>query len=49
MSTHDREKLIRDYIRARDDYLKSVVEGRRMHEELVKRGLMPENSKKSEQ
>jgi len=49
MSTRDREKLIRDYIRARDGYRKAVVDARREYEELVRRGLMPDDDKKSEQ
>jgi hypothetical protein len=49
MSARDREKLIRDYIRARDGYRKAVIESRRAYEELVRRGLMPDDSQKSEQ
>ena len=48
MSARDREKLIRDYIRARDGYRKAVIESRRAYEELVRRGLMPDDSQKSE-
>jgi hypothetical protein len=49
MSARDREKLIRDYIRARDGYRKAVIESRRAYEELVRRGLIPDDDKKSEQ
>ena len=49
MSARDRENLIRDYIRARDGYRKAVIESRRAYEELVRRGLMPDDSQKSEQ
>ena len=49
MSARDREKLKRDYIRARDGYRKAVIESRRSYEELVRRGLMPDDSQKSEQ
>ena len=48
MSARDREKLRRDYIRARDGYRKAVIESRRAYEELVRRGLMPDDSQKSE-
>ena len=48
MSARDREKLIRDYIRARDGYRKAVIESRRAYEELVRRGLMPDDTQKSE-
>jgi hypothetical protein len=49
MSARDREKLIRDYIRARDDYRQAVIESRRAYEELVRRGWMPDDNEKSEQ
>jgi hypothetical protein len=49
MSARDREKLIRDYIRARDEYRNAVVDARREYEELVRRGLIPDDDKKSEQ
>jgi hypothetical protein len=49
MSTRDREKLIKDYNRARDGYRKAVIESRQNYEELVRRGLMPDDSQKSEQ
>jgi hypothetical protein len=49
LSARDREKLIRDYIRARDGYRKAVTESRQAYEELVRRGLMPDDSQKSEQ
>jgi hypothetical protein len=45
MSARDREKLIRDYIRARDGYRKAVTESRRAYDELVRRGLMPDDEK----
>ena len=48
MSARDREKLIRDYIRARDGYRKAVIESRRAYEELARRGLIPDESKNSE-
>ena len=49
MSARDREKLIRDYIWARDSYRKAVIESRRAYDELVRRGLMPDDNQKSEQ
>jgi hypothetical protein len=49
MSDQERKKLIRDYIWARDSYRKAVVDARRAYEELVKRGLIPDDQKKSEQ
>jgi hypothetical protein len=49
MSAREREKLIRDYIWARDSYRSAVVEARRAYEELVKRGLVPGDNEKSEQ
>jgi hypothetical protein len=48
LSTREREKLIRDYIWARDSYRKAVVDARRAYDELVKRGLIAEDDKKSE-
>ena len=48
MSACDREKLIRDYIRARDSYRRAVIESRRAYEELVRRGLIPDDNEKSE-
>ena len=45
MSAREREKLIRDYIWARDSYRKAVVESRRAYEELVRRGLIPGDNK----
>ena len=48
MSARDREKLIRDYIRARDGYRKAVIESRRAYEELVRRGLIPDDNENSE-
>ena len=49
MSARDREKLIRDYIRARDGYRKAVTESRQAYEELVKRGWISGDDEKSEQ
>ena len=49
MSAHDREKLIRDYIRARDGYRKAVVDARREYEEVVRRGLIPGNDENPKQ
>ena len=49
LSAREREKLIRDYLRARDDYRKAVADARRDYEELVRRGLMPDDNQKSEQ
>jgi hypothetical protein len=48
LSARDREKLIRDYIRARDGYRKAVTESRRAYEELVKRGWISGDDEKSE-
>ena len=48
MSARDREKLIRDYIRARDEYRNAVVDARREYEELVRRGLIPDDNESSE-
>jgi hypothetical protein len=49
MSAREREKLVRDYIWARDSYRKAVVEAQRAYEELVRRGLIPDDDQKSEQ
>jgi hypothetical protein len=49
MSQRDRQKLIRDYIRGRDDYRKAVANERRAYEELVKRGLIPGDGEKLKQ
>jgi hypothetical protein len=49
MSARERERLIRDYIHARDDYRKAVVDARCAYEELVRRGLIPGDNEKSEQ
>jgi hypothetical protein len=49
MSARDREKLIRDYIRARDDYHKAVADARREYEEVVRRGLIPGNDENPKQ
>jgi hypothetical protein len=48
MSARDREKLLRDYIRARDGYRKAVIESRRAYEELVRRVLITDDDRKSE-
>lgn len=45
----EREELITDYIRVRDDYRKAVADERREYEELVRRGLIPDDNEKSEQ
>jgi hypothetical protein len=47
LSAREREKLIRDYLRARDDYRKAVADARRDYEELVRAGLMPGDGKNS--
>ena len=49
ISQQEREKFIRDYNRARDNYLRAVAESRRAYDELVKRGWMPARDGKSEQ
>jgi len=49
MSAREREKLIKDYIRARDDYRKAVADAKREHEEFVRLGLLPDDKEKSEQ
>ncbi len=49
LSAREREKLIRDYLRARDDYRKAVADARRDYEELVRAGLMPGDDKNSKQ
>jgi len=49
LSAREREKLIRDYIWARDSYRKAVADERRAYEELVRRGLISDDSEKSEQ
>ena len=49
MSLRQREKLISNYIRARDNYRRAVAEARRDYEELVERGLMPADDGKSEE
>jgi len=41
ISERERQKLIRDYIRARDDYRRAVADAKRDYDELVRRGLMP--------
>jgi hypothetical protein len=49
LSAREREKLIRDYIRARDDYRKAVADAKREYEELVRCGVIPVEDKKSDQ
>jgi hypothetical protein len=49
LSARDREKLTRDYIQTRDGYRKAVIKSRRTYEELVNRGLMPDDDQKSKQ
>jgi hypothetical protein len=49
MSLREREKLISDCNRARDNYRRAVADARRDYDELVKRGLMPADDGKSEQ
>ena len=41
MSGREQEKLIKDYIRARDNYRRAIAKERRAYEELVSRGLLP--------
>ena len=47
LSAREREKLIRDYLWARDSYRKAVADERRAYDELVKRGLIPDDDGKS--
>ena len=47
LSARQREKLIRDYLWARDSYRKAVADERRAYDELVKRGLIPDDDGKS--
>ena len=49
MSRREREKLIRDYTWARDNYLRSVAKSREAYDELVKRGWMLARDEKSDQ
>jgi hypothetical protein len=49
MSHRERDKLIRDYIRARDDYKRAIAKERRAYDELVRQGLLPGDDGKSEQ
>ena len=49
MSRREREKLIRDYTWARDNYLQSVAKSREAYDELVKRGWMLARDEKSDQ
>lgn len=49
LSVRERERLIKDYIRARDDDRKAVTDAKRDYEELVRRGLVPDDREKSEQ
>ena len=48
LSARERKKLIRDYLWARDSYRKAIADERRAYDELVRRGLIPDDSKKSE-
>ena len=48
MRQREQEKLIRDYIRARDNYHEAVAESRRAYEELVRRGWISGDDEKSE-
>jgi hypothetical protein len=45
ITPEQRRKLIKDYIRARDAYRRGLEEARRDHEELVRLGLIPADSK----
>ena len=45
LSVREREKLIRDYIWARDSYRRAIVDARRAYEELVRRGLIPDDDR----
>ena len=49
MCRREREKLIRDYNWARDNYLQSVAKSREAYDELVKRGWMLARDEKSDQ
>jgi hypothetical protein len=49
MSRREREKLVKDYIRARDDYRLAIAKERRAYDELVRQGLLPGDDGKSEQ
>jgi hypothetical protein len=49
LSRRERDKLIKDYIRARDDYRRAVAKERRAYDELVRQGLLPGDDGKSEQ
>jgi hypothetical protein len=49
MCARERGKLIKDYFRARDDYRKAVADARHEYEELVRRGLIPDDDEKSKQ
>jgi hypothetical protein len=49
MRRREREKLIKDYIRARDNYRRAIAKERRAYEELVRQGLLPDDAGKSEQ
>ena len=49
MSARERDRLIRDYIWARDSYRKAVADERRAYEELVRRGYMPDDNNDPEQ
>jgi hypothetical protein len=49
MSSRERDRLRTDYIDARDGYRKAVADAKRDYEELVRRGLMPDDSDKPDQ
>jgi hypothetical protein len=49
MSRREQEKLIKDYIRARDNYRLAIAKERRAYDELVRQGLLPGDDGKSEQ
>jgi Spy/CpxP family protein refolding chaperone len=45
ITPEQRQKMIKDYIRARAAYRRSLEEGRRDHQELVRLGLIRADSK----
>ena len=49
MSVRERQKLIKDYVRARDAYRRAVEEGQREHAELVEAGLIEADHGQSEE
>ena len=48
MSDRERKNLIRDYIWARDSYRKAIADERRAYEALLRRGLIPDQDRKSD-